>query len=114
MATCLTYSANYLKTFRELAKPTSNFPFFTLETSMRGKIITLGIRKNHQNRPYRGSKEGQNIFYQIHTLLTHARQQHIGNPYSLKSINTANLRTIQLVKNIISKNRCLQCATVNC
>ena len=58
MATCLTYSANYLKTLRELAKSTSNFPLFALETSVRGMIIALGIRKDCQNRPHRGSKGG--------------------------------------------------------
>ena len=72
---------------------------------MRGKIIALGIRKNCQNRPYGGSKGGQNIFHQIHTLLTHARQQqHASNPNSLPSVNTANLKTIQLVENITEKN----------
>ena len=104
MAICLTYSPNYLKTSRELAKSTSNFPLSALETSVRGKIIACGIRKNHQNRPYRGSKGGWNIFNQIHTLFTHARQQqHAGNPNSLPSVNIANLKTIQLVKNTTGK-----------
>ena len=115
MATCLTYSAKYLKTLRELAKSTSNFPLFALETSMRSKIITLGIMKNYQNRPYRGSKGGQNIFYLINILLTHARQQQqFGNPNSLMNVTTANLKTVQLVNNTIGKDQCLQCATVNC
>ena len=82
---------------------------------MRSKIITLGIKKNHQNRPHRGSKGGQNIFYQIHTLLTHTRQQQqVGNLNSPTSVNTANLKTIQLVNNTRSKDWCLKCATVNC
>ena len=115
MATCQTYSANYLKTFRKLAKSTSNFSLFALETSMRSKIIALGIRKNCQNRPYRRSKGGRNIFNQIHTLLTNARhQQHAGNLTSPLSINKANLKSIQLVNNTTGKSRSLQCATINC
>ena len=115
MVTYLTYSANYLKTFRKLAKSTSNFSLFALDTSMKSKIITLGIRKNHQNRPYRRSKGGRNIFHQIHTLLTNARhQQHAGNLNSPPSINKANLKTIQLVNNTTGKNRSLLCATINC
>ena len=45
MVTCLTYSANYLKTIRKLAQYTSNFSLFALDTSMRSKVIALSIRK---------------------------------------------------------------------
>ena len=45
MVTHLTYSTNYLKTFRKLAKTTSNYLLFTLEISKRSKIIALSIRE---------------------------------------------------------------------
>ena len=115
MATHLTYSTNYLKTFKKLAKPTSNYLLFTLEISTRSTIIVLGIRKTHQNRPCRRSMGGLHFFHWIHTLLTNARhQQHASNLNLLPSINKANLKTIQLVDNTTGKSRSLQCATINC
>ena len=82
---------------------------------MRSKVIALGIRKYCQNKPYRGSRGGQNLFHQIHTLLTSSRhQQHIGNLNSPPTINGANLKTIHLVNNTIGKTKNLQCATINC
>ena len=115
MATCLTYSANYLKTIRKLAQYTSNFSLFALDTSMRSKVIALSIRKNCQNKPYRRSRGGQNLFHQIHTLLTSLRhQQHIGNLHSPPTFNRANLKMIHLVNNTPGKTKNLQCATINC
>ena len=115
MATHLTYSTNYLKNFRNLAKSTSNYLLFTLEISTSSKIIALGIRKTCQNRPYSRSRGGPNFFHQIYTLLTHVRhQQHAGNLNLLPSISKANLKTIQLVDNITGKNSSLQCVTINC
>ena len=79
---------------------------------MRSKVLALGIRKNCQNKPYRRSRGGQNLFHQIHTLLTSLRhQQHTGIP---PNINKANLKIIQLLNNSPGKNKSLQCATLNC
>ena len=79
---------------------------------MRSKVIALGIRKNCQNKPYRRSRGGQNIFHRIHILLTSLRhQQHTGIPLN---INKSNLKIIQSVNNYPGKNKSLQCATINC
>ena len=117
MATCLTYSANYLKAIRKLAQSTSNFSLFALDTSMRSKVTALDIRKNCQNKPYRRSRGGQNLFHQIHTLLTSSRhQQHTGNLHSPPTFNKANVKIIQLVNTTLpgKTKTTLQCATINC
>ena len=109
------YSANYLKTIRKLAQSTSNFTLFALDTSMRSKVIALSIRKKCEKKPYRRSRGGQNLFHQIHTLLTSSRhQQPTGNLHSPPTINKANLKTIQLVNNTPGQTKNLQCATINC
>ena len=115
MATCMTYSANYLRSIRKLAHHTLNFSLFTLNTSLRSKVTALGIRRNCQENPYRRSRGGQKLFHQIYTLLTNSRhQQHTGNLNSPFTINRANLRIIHLVNAIPWKTKNLQCATINC
>ena len=115
MATCMTYSANYLTSIRKLAHHTSNFSLFALNTSLRSKVIALSIRENCQNNPYRRLRGGQNFSHQICTLLNSSRhQQHIGNLNSPPTINRANLRIIHLVNTIPGKTKNLQYTTINC
>ena len=63
-----TYSSCFLHNIRRAAF--NNFGISHLDNAVRSKIISLGIRKQHIQRPYHCSRAGDNLFHKIHTINT--------------------------------------------
>ena len=63
-----TYSSCFLCNIRRATF--NNFGISHLDNAVRSKIISLGIRKQHIQRPYHHSRAGDNLFHKIHTINT--------------------------------------------
>ena len=63
-----TYSSIMLKTIGKISKAVTNYHLFSLNNTIRSKVITLGIREQRNSEPYRRSMEGRSFFHRIDTI----------------------------------------------
>ena len=114
-----TYSSIMLKTIGKIAKAVTNYPLFSLNNTIRSKVIALGIRKQRNHEPYRRSRGGRSFFHRINTILSQQNDQSHLTTYGSKTprhIDYRNILTVQLINNKIKSMSESQicCALINC
>ena len=57
-----TYNSTILKTIGKIAKAVTNYHLFSLNNTIRSKVIALGIRKQRNHKCYRRSRGRKNHF----------------------------------------------------
>ena len=114
-----TYSSTILKTIGKIAKTVTNYHLFSLNNTIRSKVIALGIRKQRNDRPYRRSRGGRTIFHRISTIVSQLDNwSHLDVCGSKipRIIDYRNILTVQL-KNTMTKSMSvslIHCALINC
>ena len=58
------YSSILLKSIGKTSKAVTNYHLFSLNNTIRSKIISMGIRKQRKDEPYRRSRGGGGSFLQ--------------------------------------------------
>ena len=89
------YSSTLLKSIGKTSKAVTNYHLFSLNNTIRSKIISLGIRKQSKNESYRRSRGGGGSFlHKIKTIV----DQHltICSSKTQRSIDYRNIVTVQL------------------
>ena len=109
------YSSILLKSIGKTSKAVINYHLFSLNNTIRSKIISLGIRKQRKNEPYRRSRRGGGSF--LHKIKTIVDQHlNICSSKTPRSIDYRNIVTFQ-PNDIKSKSMCasqVHCALINC
>ena len=94
-----TYSSIMLKTIGKISKAVTNNHLFSLTNTIRSKIITLGIRKQRNNEPYRRSRGGGgSFFHKINTIVgQHNDWRHLNicGSKTPRSIDYKSILTVQ-------------------
>ena len=109
------YSSILLKSIGKTSKEVTNYHLFSLNNTIRSKIISMGIRKQRKDEPYRRSRGGGGLFLQkIKTMV----DQHLTkcSTKTPRSRDYRNIVTVQLNDNK-SKSICgsrVNCALINC
>ena len=66
---------SYYGPLEKIAKTATKYHLFSLDNTMRSKIITLGIRKQRNYESYRRSRGRRNIFHRISTVINQLENQ---------------------------------------
>ena len=109
------YSSIMLKPFRKPSKVVTNYHLFSLNNTIRSKIISLGIRKQRNNEPYRRGS----FFHKINTIVAQQndwRHLNICSSKTSRRIDYRNILTAQPI-DIKIKSMCesqRNCALINC
>ena len=118
--TMASYSSMMLKSIGKIPKAVTNYHLFSLNNTIRIKIISLGIRKRWNNEPYRRSKGGGgSFFHKINTIVgQHNDWRHL-NICSSKTPSSIDYRNILTVQPIDTKIKSMcefqtHCALINC
>ena len=114
------YSSIMLKSIGKISKVVTNYHLFSLNITVRSKIISLGIRKQRNNEPYRRSRGGGGAFFhKINTIVgQHNDWRHLNicGSKTPMSIDYRNILTVQPIDTKI-KSMCesqIHCALINC
>ena len=94
-----TYSSIVLSTIGKMVKTSENYHLFSLDNTMRSKVIALGIRKQRNHKSYRGTRVRGTFFHRISTITNHLEIQcHLNKHYSKMSqiIDCRNILPVQL------------------
>ena len=114
-----TYSSILLQTIGKMAMLVSNYHLFSLDNTLRSKVIALGIRKQRNYKPYRRSREGRFTFHKISTVINQLENWgHLNNFCSKMSwtVDHRNILPVQL-DNTKTKPTCMSLthsALINC
>ena len=114
-----TYSSTILKTIGKMAKAVTNYHLFSLNNTIRSKIIALGIRKQRNHKPSKRSRGGRTIFHRISTIVSQLNDQSHVNICGSKTpriIDYRNILTFQLNNTKIKpmSESLIYCALINC
>ena len=83
-----------------------NFVMGYLQTHIRAKIISYGIRKQPNYKVYRQSKGGRNLFHHIKTIVKH-------RAIAIKSLTPRHSNLIHVSKDPIPLSRMVHLAHIN-
>ena len=114
-----TYSSTILKSIGKIAKTVTNYHIFSLNNTIRSKVIALGIRKQRNHKPYRRSRGGRTIFHRISTIVSQLDNWSHLNICGFKIpriIDYWNILTVQL-NNTKTKSisvSLIHCVLINC
>ena len=108
-----TYSSIMLKTIGKISKAVMHYHLFSLNKTIRSKIIRLGIRK----RRSRGG--GGSFFHTINTIVGQQKDGRHLNICGLKTPRSIDYRNILIVQPIDTKIKSMgesqiHCALINC
>ena len=115
-----TYSSIMLKTIGKISKAGTNYHLFSINKTIRSKIIALGIRKQMNNEPYRRSRGGGgSFFHRINTIVGQQKDGRHLNICGLKTPRSIAYRNILIVQPIDTKIKSMgesqiHCALINC
>ena len=112
MAMRVGYSSTALRNISILAKLTQNYSLFNLENTVRSTVINLGIRKRWTDKPYRRSRAGKNIFWQIHSFMTNQAKCKQANGTGINWANITSIKTSSV--KTTNTDLLLHCVTINC
>ena len=114
-----TYSSIILWTIGKMAKTATNYHLFSLDNTMRSKVIALSIRKQRNYKSYRRSRGGRTIFHQISTIINQLENwshlnKHCSRPSQI--IHCRNILPVQLDNAKVKSTSVsiTHCALINC
>ena len=115
----VTYSSIVLWTIEKMAKTVTNYHLFSLNNTMRSRLIALGIRIQRNHKSYRRSRGGRTILPMISTVINQLENwSHLNKHCSKMSwiIDCRNILPVQL-DNTKVKSMSVSlshCALINC
>ena len=102
-----------------MAKTVTNYHLFSLNNTMKSKVIALGIRKQRNHKSYRRSRGGRTAFHRISTVINQLENQSHLNKHCSKMpwiIDCRNILPVQLgntkVKSMSVSIK--HCSLINC
>ena len=103
----------------KMAKTTTNYHLFSLDNTMRSKVIAVHIRKQRNHKSYRRSRCRRIIFHRISTIINQLENQSHLNKHCSKMSQIIDCRNILPVPldntNVKSTSMSLtDCALINC
>ena len=109
-----TYSSTILKTIGKIAKTVTYYHLFSLNNTIRSKVIALGIRKQRNHKPYRRSRGRRTIFHRISTIVSQLDNWSDHNIHGSKIPRIIDYRNILTVQLNNTKTKSLSVSLIHC